>query len=188
MRLRATITLVLAGLGLALLGPAAAASAYPVVTCSTLAVSTTTPAAGETITVSGTNFRPNETVRLELHTDVHVLKTLTTGADGSFSTEVTLPDGVTGTHLLVAVGASTKAAGCPADPSVSISIQGSGVGGVATSSAPAGVGGQSDGPGSTAFTGMNVLLLLIVAAILIVLGVMLNRRNAAKHAMPRNDY
>lgn len=188
MRLRATVALVLAGLGFAVLGPVAAANAYPVVTCSTLAVSTTTPAAGEAITVSGTNFKPNASVRLELHTRVYLLKTVTSGADGTFSTQVSMPDGVTGRHLIVAVGGSMSAAGCPAAPSVSVDIQGAGVGGVATSSVPAGAGGQSNGPGGTAFTGVNVLLMLIVAAILVVLGVMLNRRNSARHAMPRNDY
>lgn len=187
MRLRATVALVLSGLGFAFLGPVAAANAYPVVTCSTLAVSTNTPAAGEVITVSGTNFKPDETVRLELHTRVYLLKTLTTGADGAFSTRVALPAGVTGNHVVVAVGASVNAAGCPADPSVNIKIKGSGVGGVATSTTP-GAGGQSNNPGGTAFTGVNVMLMLIVAAILVVLGVMLNRRNVAQHAMPRNDY
>lgn len=187
MRLRATIALVLAGLGFAFLGPVAAADAYPVVTCSTLAVSTTTPAAGETVTVTGTNFEPNKTVRLELHTKVYLLKTVTTGSDGIFSTQVTLPDGVTGSHLIVAVGGSLRATGCPADPSVSLTIKGSGVGGVATSTA-AGAGGQSSGSGGTAFTGVNVLLMLVVAGILIVLGLMLNRRNTARHTLPRNNY
>ncbi|HEV7205317.1 MAG TPA: hypothetical protein VGN18_11965 [Jatrophihabitans sp.] len=187
MRLRATIALVLAGLGFALLGPVAAADAYPVVTCSTLAVSTTTPAVGESITVTGANFKPNRSVRLELDSAAHPLKTVTSGVDGSFSTQVTLPAGVTGSHSIVAVGGGLTAAGCPVDPAAQLHIQGSGVGGVATSGAAAGAGGQSN-PGSTAFTGVNVLLMLIAAGILILLGTMLNRRNVAKHSTPRNNY
>src|SRR4051794_12501960 len=108
MKLRAILALIVAMTGLALAGPAAGAAAapvaYPPTICPTLSVSTTTPLVGEQITVSGINFNPNAHIRIELHTTVYVLANVVSDAAGGFTTKVRLPAGVTGNHLIIAVG------------------------------------------------------------------------------------
>jgi hypothetical protein len=121
MRLRAIFALAATVFGALLLVPAAAqAAGYPPTECASLSVSTTHPLPGEEITVSGTNFLPNADVRLELHSKTYVLKTVTTDSSGSFSTQVKLPNGVVGTHQIVA--ASGAPSTCPT-PTVTLHIQ-----------------------------------------------------------------
>ncbi|MDT4925202.1 MAG: hypothetical protein QOG01_2915 [Pseudonocardiales bacterium] len=179
MRVRAILALAVASLWLVVVAPASSASAaaaYPPIPCPTLSVSTTTPLAGTSITVSGSNFTPNASVRLELHTQVDVLANVTTSNNGSFSVNVRLPAGVTGDHDIVAIGGTeTGATGCPASETIVIHD----VGGASTS-APGGNGG------GTAFTGIDILALIAVAAVLLAAGVLLNRRgNSAKRAASR---
>lgn len=173
MKLRAILAFAVAMAGFVLVGPAANATAYPPTTCPALSVSTTTPLAGESIVVSGTNFTPNTTIRIELHTAVTVLATVKSSAAGTFTTTVTLPAGVTGSHTIVAVGGGTE--GCPASP-ITIGIQ--------TGPSSTSTGGPPNGP--PAFTGVDVLLLLLAAAVLLGAGIMFNRggkrRRAAEHA------
>lgn len=169
MKLRAMVAIGLAGISLAFVVPASSAAAYPVTTCSTIAVSTTNPLPGESITVTGSNFTANAEIRLELRTQTFVLGTVTSSATGAFSKDVTLPDGVTGLHTIVAIGGSPSVPGCPANPSVAIEIQAAAGGAVN----PPGTGG---GGGGTAFTGVNVLIMLLAAAALIGAGVTFNRR------------
>jgi hypothetical protein len=168
MRLRAILAFAVAIAGLVLAGPTASAAAYPPATCPTLSMSTTTPLVGESIVVTGSNFSPNAAIRIELHTKVYVLANVTSDADGAFRATVKLPAGVTGTHLLVAIGGDIGATGCPTDPLQIVDIQ---VG--AGSSAPP-AGGSSSG-GGTAFTGLDVLALIVGAAVLLAAGVALNR-------------
>jgi hypothetical protein len=166
MRLRAIVGLAIAVVVSVLFAPAAAANAEPGGyggKCSSLAVSTTNPLPGQEITVSGQDFQPNASVRLELHTTVYVLGTVTTDSSGSFETTVTLPDGVTGTHTIVAATGSLGGSNCPAQPVQVIHIQ---------------TGGQSSGGGGnggTSFTGVDVAAMLIGAAVLIVAGAVFNR-------------
>lgn len=176
MKIRAILALVFASVGLMVaVAPAAtAAGPYPPSTCRTLSVSTTTPLEGGSLTVTGENFAPNAQVRIELHTTVSVLATVTSDGNGSFSTSVTLPAGVTGTHRIVAVGGNV--AGCP-DKSVEITIQANG-----------GTNGNGTGGGSnggTAFTGVDIALLLAIAAGLLGIGVLLNRRSKPARARAR---
>ncbi|MDT4915221.1 MAG: hypothetical protein QOC66_4349 [Pseudonocardiales bacterium] len=161
------LALAVASAGLLLAAPAAgaapAALPYPSTTCPTLAVSTTTPLVGASITVTGSKFANNADVRLELHTTVYVLGHVTTSATGTFQTTVTLPAGVVGAHELQAIGGGANAdPGCPPDPIQIINIH-------------AGASAAANGGGGTAFTGVDVLLLVLVAALLLGAGVVLNR-------------
>lgn len=170
MKIRATLALVLALAGLVLVGPASPAQAsgfqaYPPTICPTVSVSTTKPAVGETITVTGQNFDPNKSVTVLMHSKTYVLATVKTDAEGAFSANVKMPAGLTGSHLITVKGAQS---GCPADP-VRILIGGTPI------SSPA--KGPNGGP--PAFTGVDVLGLLLAAAALIGLGVLLNRRRGA---------
>jgi hexosaminidase len=169
MRLRAIFALAATVFGALLLVPAAAhAAGYPPTECASLSVSTTHPLPGEEITVSGTNFLPNADVRLELHSKTYVLKTVTTDSSGSFSTQVKLPNGVVGTHQIVA--ASGAPSTCPT-PTVTLHIQKHGTEG--SSAPPPGHG--------TSFTGVDVLLIVIAAALLIGAGIALTRGGKRKH-------
>lgn len=179
MRLRAILALAVAMTGLALAGPVATAAAapvaYPVTICPTLSVSTTTPLVGEKITVSGVHFDPNAHIRLELHTTVYVLATVVSDAAGSFTTQVTMPAGVTGHHLILAIGGGFVSTHCTGDP-VQVTIQT----GVQSTAA----GGTGSSGGGTAFTGLDILALIVAAAALLGIGLLLNRggkRTGAAH-------
>lgn len=166
MRLRAVLLFPLAVALLLVGAPTVSAAAYPATTCTaTIAVSTTHPAAGEAITVTGTGFDAGATVRLVLDTGDR-LATVRSSAEGNFTTEVTMPN-TSGRHVLHARGGtSNQPADCPADPFVTLTIQG---GSTQSAGAPNG--------GGTAFTGLNVLGLLAIAAALVGIGVALNRRS-----------
>lgn len=175
MRLRAIVAIAAAALAAMLLAPAAQAAqprpaaqapgCYPGGKGVSVAVSTTRPLVGEQITVSGAHFKAGATVRLVLHSPGTVLKTVTTNDRGMFTTTVTLPDGVTGRHRLVAVGPANRP-DCPGDSSATLNIQSHGVAG--TSAGPG-------GPGGTSFTGVDVLLIVIAAVLLLGIGYLLNK-------------
>ena len=172
MRLRAAITVGLAALFVALCAPflaTSSAGAYPVTTCSTLAVSTTNPLPGQSITVTGTNFQASVSVSLVLRPGETPLKTVTTDARGSFSTQVTMPDSTTngGNFLIVAVTGAVSSTSCPADPFQSLAVQ-----------AAAENNGSSSGNGGLSSTGLDIAGLLALAAGLLGAGVLLNRKRA----------
>jgi hypothetical protein len=175
MRLRAIVPIAGAALAAMFVAPAAqavqpaaeSAPCYPAHSGASLAVSTTRPMMGEQITLSGANFKPDTSLRLVLHTQPVVLTSLTVGGQGSFTTQVRLPDGVTGAHRIVAVGTPENPT-CPGSPVVTIRIQSHGAAG---SSAGPGPGG----PGGTSFTGVDVLLIVIAALVLLGVGVVLNK-------------
>lgn len=162
-----TIALLLLGapVSAALAGPVA----YPVTgsDCATISVGTTVPAPGETITVTGSKFDPHGHVRVVLDSG-DVLKRVTANAGGSFATQVRIPDGLSGQHVLHARGGKTnQPADCPADPALNI---GSG----------ANVPDSPGHHGGTSFTGVDIALLLAAAALLIAVGVALNRKSRTK--------
>jgi hypothetical protein len=176
-RLRTLLALVVASIGLLIAAPAASAVAYPPTTCPTLSVSTTTPLAGATITVTGSNFTPGANITLELHTTTYVLAHVTASASGAFSASVTMPAGVTGAHDIVATGGASVP-GCPASPVQAIDLQ---AGAQAT-----GVAGGGGG-GGTAFTGVDVLLLLAVAGGLVAIGVAFNSGGKRRRRLYPNE-
>ncbi len=170
MRIRATVALAAAAIAATLIAPAAHAAAYPATVCPSLSVSTTHPLPGEQIAVSGSDFLPAASVRLELRSRVYVLRTVTTDGTGAFSTTVRLPDGVTGAHDIVAATGAPTSATCPGDPIVAIHIQKRGTEG--SSVAPTGHG--------TAFTGVDLVLILLAAAVLIGVGAVFTRGGKSK--------
>lgn len=143
---------------------AAAPTPYPPPSCPLLTVSTTTPFPGQTITVGGTNFTPHVAVTIELDTNV-TLGHATADGSGNFSVPVKLPAGVTGSHLIHAVG--TGLGDCPVDP-IQISVQG------------AGASGSSSG-GGLASTGVDILTGIAVALALIGGGVLFARGGRRRH-------
>ena len=183
MTLRAIVVIAVAATATLLAAPAVAqpalaqpAAVYPPTVCATLSVSTTNPLPGETIGVTGVDFVANAAVRLELHSASHYLKTVRTNARGAFSTSVTLPGGVRGRHLIVATSGVPHNSTCPGNPFAVLHIQEGATPG--TTGAPAG-GGH---PGGTSFTGIDLLLILLAAAVLIGVGVALNRGGRRGHA------
>lgn len=165
------LTIALLLLGAPVSGALASPAAYPVTgsDCASISVSTTVPASGERITVTGVNFNAGGHVRLVLDTG-DVLGHPTADANGSFTTKITMPNGVYGFHKLYHRGGKTgqPAKGCPADPGLDI---GSGA------SIPAGGPGHH---GGTSFTGIDIAVLLAAAALLIAIGVALNRKSRGK--------
>jgi hypothetical protein len=162
------VALALAAASLVIAGPAAQAVAYPPTICPTISVSTTTPLAGEAITVTGTNFTAGATVRLELDSSATVLKTVTASGSGTFTTQVTMPAGMLGSHTIIASGGG-GGPGCPSEPIQIVNAHGPGGGGAG------GNGGGTNSGGGTAFTGVDVLLLVLIAGLLLTAGIMLNR-------------
>jgi hypothetical protein len=177
MRPRATTAAAVATLlTAAAVAPAAAAepaAQYPATVCAMISVSTTHPLPGETILVSGVDFRAHAAVRLELHSAPRYLTTARTDARGSFATRVRIPEDIHGRHRLVAATGRPDNANCPGNPYVAIYVQG----GVTASTAPP--GGHH---GGTSFTGIDVLLILLAAAVLIGTGVALDRGGKRRHA------
>ncbi|MCU1656129.1 MAG: hypothetical protein JWO57_785 [Pseudonocardiales bacterium] len=161
----------LAGVLLALLGVSgvrAGAAPYPPAICAQLAVSTTTPFPGQSITVSGSAFAAHQSVTLILDTSSTVLGHVTASAAGTFSTSARMPTDVRGNHLITVQG---DVSGCPVDP-VQINVQ-------------SGAGSSSSGGGGLAFTGFDAVLAVAVALGLIGAGVLLSRggkrRYSARH-------
>ena len=69
------------------------------------ATSTTTPSAGESITITGDGFAPNTTLTIELHSTPVVLATTQTDSAGNYSVIVVIPaDTPPGAHEIVARG------------------------------------------------------------------------------------
>ncbi len=83
---------------------ATSANAAPYSNQPTTGVSNTTPSVGGTDTVSGSGYDPNELVDLVLHSAPYNLGTARADSAGNFSTTVTLPAGVSGSHTIIATG------------------------------------------------------------------------------------
>lgn len=62
-------------------------------------------APGETVTITGTGYKPNSVVTVLIYSTPQVLTTVVTDGTGSFSVEITVPAGLSvGQHTLVAAG------------------------------------------------------------------------------------
>jgi hypothetical protein len=147
---------------------AAKSNAAPYRHAAAIAVSTANPACGGSMTVSGTDFAPNTTVTVTLHSKTVNLGTAQTDSSGSFTTSATLPSGLDGPHTLTVTD--------PSGNSASAHIK------IAKCTGAAATGGENTG-GETAVTGVAVLgigafglLLLIAGAFLVISG---RRRRAA---------
>ncbi|HEX3614071.1 MAG TPA: hypothetical protein VHU88_20450 [Sporichthyaceae bacterium] len=169
MRLRAVIALAAALIGAVFFTPAVQAQGYPPAGCpGSLSVSTTHPLPGETITVTGTDFSPGANVHLVMRSQSYDLGTFKANAQGSFTAQVKLPAGVVGRHLIVAVSGAPHITQCEGDP---IQIQ------------PP--NGTSTGPnghhGGNSFTGVDILVIVLIAAGLLGAGVALTRGGKRRH-------
>jgi hypothetical protein len=169
MKIRAMLALAAVVISAALFAPAIQAQAYPPKTCpGMLSVSTTHPLPGETITVTGANFTPGAQVHLVMHTTTYDLGTFKADGQGNFSAQVKLPNGVFGRHLIIAVSGAPHINQCPGDP---IQIHGP--------------EGTSNGPGGhhggNSFTGVDILIIVLVAAGLLGAGVALTRGGKRRH-------
>ncbi|GAB2472958.1 hypothetical protein [Jatrophihabitans fulvus] len=171
-------------LGLVSAAPASAAPGYPVDVCATIAVSTTVPQPGERITVSGVDFVANADVTLVLKPvsgtasdREYGVGTARTDGQGSFRTTIVMPAEAIGTYDLHATSGLPNDASCPADPTQRLRL---GAGSDDGNNAGPNGGPAGGGDGGTANTGLNVLLLLLVAAALIALGAYVTRRNRAR--------
>lgn len=168
-RFGALIGAVCLGLGLAFALPSGAAGAagaaglsalaggcsdiaYPPSPHATIMASTTTPRVGETIEGSGTAYCPDEDVRLTLAGTF--VGTTHTDSTGSFDPPVKVAQA--GRQLLCGVGAS----GLPNDRDC-----------IALVARSHGTGGEHahkpNGGGGTSFTGVDILLLCLLAAVLL---------------------
>jgi alpha-L-fucosidase len=88
----------------------------------TPSVSTSTPTAGGTMTISGDGFAPGASLTIVLHSDPVVLATATADANGAYSATVTIPVETTpGTHQIVVSGLGPD--GQPRESVVTIEVQ-----------------------------------------------------------------
>lgn len=146
---------------------ARAEAPYPPVFCPTIAVSSTHPFPGQTITVTGQGFDGVQSLTLVLTPGNDVLGHVKTSAAGSFSTQVTIPTGVTGSRVIRAEGSGSD---CPVDP---ISIE------VSSNPTPA-----SGSP--LPFTGVDILTALAIALALVGIGLLLTRSGRRSHRGARH--
>jgi len=166
MKLRAllgVLAVLVGGAFAASAAPAGAAPvAYPPSVCSTLSLDTTHPALGEKVTVTGSHFEPNGSIALVLVPEsggsTVPAGQVTANATGAFTTSVAMPAETVnqGTYSLTATNGFTRSGVCTADPSVSLLL---GDGGAAGASSASGSG--------TAFTGVDIALLLGIGAALV---------------------
>ena len=84
------------------------ASAYPDGVNPTIAVSDTTPAQGQSLTVTGAHFTPNSSAKLTLHSTPVDLGSVSTDANGNFAAQVTIPSSTpAGAHTIEALDMAT---------------------------------------------------------------------------------
>jgi hypothetical protein len=123
-------------------------SAYPPAPHATIMASTTTPSVGETIEASGTVYCPNEDVRITLAGKF--ITTTHTDQAGDFDPPVTVHQ--TGKLQLCGIGAS----GLPNDRDcLTLTVKAHNQG-----------GGHHPG-GGTSFTGVDILLIVLAAVVLL---------------------
>ncbi len=160
---------------------ASTANAAPYTNAPTLSVSTSNPAVGATFTVAGADFVAGTTVDLTLHTQTYDLGTATVDAGGSFTTTVTLPAGVSGTHTLTA---TDPAGNTVLNASLTIVIGADNSGGGSNGAGSAGNGSSNGngsgagngalaaggGNGGLAYTGVPVTGIVVVGLLLLLAG------------------
>lgn len=151
---RTRIVLVVALSALLLMAVPAFAQYPPEDAEAEVTVSTTTVAPGGTITVVGEDFLPGSQVNITLVETTEVLGTVTVRADGTFSTNVTLPaDLAPGTYTLRVSGVDADGEPRVIDTTITV---------VAAAAAPApGTGLAATGGQFTVGSALAALLLVI---------------------------
>jgi hypothetical protein len=108
----------------------AVAQAAPYSDQPVLAISTDHPAVGATVTLTGSGYRPGETVVLSMPGRSERLASVVAGSDGTFTVVLALPSGVSGPQSIVARGMTSGRTSTVAitigDPEPTISPAGSG--------------------------------------------------------------
>jgi hypothetical protein len=156
-------------IGIFIAGPAFSASAAPQ-DCypagnPTASVSDSSPTAGETVTVSGGNYKPDSGV--DVLFDGDKIAHGQTDGQGQFSFQVTIPsDASLGKHTITVSGVGGDCVS-PADVEIGVTLvvgeSGGGGGG-------GGAGAGGNGGGGVAFTGANISLGMILIAVLVIIG------------------
>ncbi|MFL5767108.1 MAG: hypothetical protein ACJ758_04605 [Actinomycetota bacterium] len=160
-------------LGIFLAGPAFSASAaqqncYPAGN-PTASVSDPTPTAGETVTVSGGNYKPDSGV--DVLFDGDKIAHGQTDGQGQFSFQVTIPnDASLGDHTITVSGVGGDCVS-PADVEIGVTlvVGESGGGGGGGGAGGAGAAGGNGG-GGVAFTGANISLGMLLIAVFVIVG------------------
>jgi len=134
-----------------LAGPANAVAPY--VHQPTLTVSNQTPAAGSSITISGSGFTPGETVTIVLDNGTH-FPSVVANSSGSFSEVLVLGVGLSGAHTITATGTTSG-------HTAKIQIQVAGVGAS---------GGTTSAGSGLAFTGASVIGIIALGGLLLLGG------------------
>src|SRR5450631_3956419 len=145
--------IVMFGMIIAMVAFATPSNAASYTTQPTTSVSNQAPAAGGTITFSGSGFLAGETITIKLDNGT-TFPSVVANAAGAFSTTITLSAGLSGTHTLTATGTTSGRTS-------STTIQ------VAAASANAGV---TPSTGGLAFTGAAVVGIGALGALLLVGG------------------
>jgi LPXTG-motif cell wall-anchored protein len=168
----ALATLLLSGLALAPVSPAAAGGGPSDYVNCLVTVEPSTFAAGATVTVRGTGFQPNFSTRIDFNSVTVEIGSVTTDAAGNFQLQVTIPnDAVPGPH--------TISCNCDAEGNISSTD-------VTVSSTNA-TTTTTTGGGPLPRTGTDSKPLLVVGAIAVLVGIALvlvskrRRRSAADH-------
>lgn len=150
--------------GLVAAAGTATCPSYPFGPGPTVSISTTDPFPGETVTIRGANFDKNAHVSTVLSPPGTTLASVSTGSTGAFTERVTIPTGATGSATISVVGGAPAA--CPPNTMV-IHVQ--------TTVVP------PSGGGSLASTGVDILVGLLVALLLLSAGLFLTRTGRRRH-------
>lgn len=134
--------------------PNSPSQTYPISPSATIQTSTQTPYIGETITISGVGYCPDEDVVVTFRG--HRIKTVHTNSDGSFDPFEYKVTGPTGPVEACGNGASGLA---DDQDCVALTVSDNGTGGTGTGS-----GGNG---GGTAFTGVEIAGLIVLALVLL---------------------
>lgn len=164
---RCVVSAVLGVIGLTTGGVAAGAQPYSGST-GTLSVTPQVVTAGQSAAVSGSGYRSGGTVDLAFESTPVALTTAVAGTDGRFTAQITIPaNATTGVHHIVATGPAPDNATLILRAELTVQSSGS-ASGAGTAGSTAG-GGTSSG-GGLPFTGANIAVMVLVAAVLVVAG------------------
>jgi hypothetical protein len=131
----------------------------------TASVSDSSPTAGETVTVSGGNFKPDSGVSVLFDGD-QIAHGQTDG-QGQFSLQVTIPaDASLSKHTITVSGVGGDCVS-PADVEIGVTLV---VGESGGAGGGGGAGTAGGGGGGVAFTGANISLGMILIAVLVIVG------------------
>jgi hypothetical protein len=125
--MRRTLGLIAVTMAFSTIGFAPMAEAAPYGGSSSAQVSDRTPAAGQSVVVSGVGFAPNSKVVVTIEPGSAVLATLTADATGAVTGTVTIPAGTSGDAKLVLKGVTASGAAVSASMAIVVGSAGGGL-------------------------------------------------------------